>query len=150
MSFCHAWKYSNNDHEYCIIDVVDELITRGYRCYLEYEVSLGYKGKTTTSHNRRNRPSYIAVDIYAVRDADQIVVEVGTLAPRKEGDRMTLLRKLFPEAKLVHVTQWKNFINTWEIQQYRFREYCSKFAWNRHYREENSLRVQEVEGEIEE
>jgi hypothetical protein len=94
-----------HDHDFCIVDIVKELVDRGYTCYLEFEVFLTIKHK-------------IVIDVCAMKQGSMILIEVGTLSPRKEGDRITLLKALFPSARIVHITQWKN----WGIITYRWVE----------------------------
>jgi hypothetical protein len=93
------------NHDFCIVDVVEELMNRGYVCYLEFEVFLTVKHK-------------VLVDICAMKQNSVLLIEVGTLSPRKEGEHLTLLKALFPKARIIHITQWKN----WGIVTYRWVE----------------------------
>lgn len=78
-------------------------MNRGFICYLEYEIPF----------DRRKRGYRVVVDIFAKRDSEEILVEVGTLSPR-HGDRLKLLRMLKPKAKVVHITQWKNWLTRFD------------------------------------
>ena len=88
---------TTNNHEICLVEVVSELITRNYLCYLEHEIPVGEQRKAI-------------VDIYAVRSKEEVLVEVGFLSQRCKGERLALLRKAKPKAMILHITQLKNFL----------------------------------------
>jgi len=89
------------DHEQAIIEVVCELMDQGYACYLEYSIPIAL--------SKTKRGYHALVDIYAAKGKKEILIEVGTLS-MGHGERIALLKKLMPQAKVIHVTQWKNFI----------------------------------------
>lgn len=80
------------DHGFCMVDVVNGLMDMGFKCYLEYgmEYVLGEKKK------------HVIIDIFAVKKEKEIVVEIGYLC--KGVRRLELLRQVFPKAKIVWVT----------------------------------------------
>ena len=108
----------NQDHNYCVVNEVSKLMDRGFTCYLEYEILIG---------GGRRLGYRAVVDIYAVRGKQEILIEVGTLSVA-HGDRIALLQRLKPNAKVIHVHQWKNYgINDvlmrelyyeWKMQNY--------------------------------
>jgi hypothetical protein len=55
-----------DNHTNCIIDVVEELMNRGFICYLEQDI--------VTDKTKRS----IIADIYAKRQEEEIIIEVGT------------------------------------------------------------------------
>lgn len=97
-----CYGFYENDHDYAIIDITVELMNRGFTCYLEHIILLG-GGK---------RLGYrVVVDIYAKRNEEEILIEVGSLS----GDnRLMRLKALKPTAQIIHVTQWKNFIPSYD------------------------------------
>jgi len=114
---------SPNNHELCIIEEVTKLMKLGYTCYLEEELWVG------TSKTKRGCRA--VVDIYATKGKQEILVEVGTLSC-VHGDRIILLRKLKPNAKVVHIQQWKNYgINEsllWLLHQ----DWKRSVAWDKY------------------
>lgn len=81
-----------DDHLFCEIDIIEELMNRGFTCYLEHEITDNIK-------NHR-----IFVDIYAKKKDKEIIVEVGTCS------HLPIEYKQFkPNAKLIFVHQWKNY-----------------------------------------
>lgn len=93
-----------DEHSRAIQFEVKRLTKLGYKCQTEYPIYL------TTRSNRKK----IVVDIRAVKVNEELLIEVGTIR-NFHGNRFELLRQLRPNAKLIHITQWKNFIN-----QYRW------------------------------
>ena len=91
-----------SEHEFCIIDTVSEFMNRGYVCYLEYEIILD-----------RKRGFKLVVDVLAIKKEQRVLIEVGTLSSI-HGDRLKLLKTLRPKAKIIHITQWKNFITKFD------------------------------------
>jgi len=89
----------SQDHNFCIIDMVSEYMDRGYTCYVEYEIPL----------DNRPRGYRVVVDILALKENQEVLIEVGSLSP-VHGDRIALLKKLRPTAKIIHITQWKNWV----------------------------------------
>jgi len=87
----------NSDHEYCVVDEVSKLMDKGYDCYLEYPIFFMDGGK-----KRR-----LIIDIYAIKGNRKIIVEVGTL--NRGTWRLRKLKELCPDAKIIHVHQWKNY-----------------------------------------
>lgn len=105
--FFKQWGESKNEHDLCIIDIASELFIKGFDVYLEYEISLNSKRKK------------LIVDIYAKRGKEKYLIEVGTLAERTEFiplNRLRYLKTLMQDAKVIHMTQWKNWINQFEWQ----------------------------------
>lgn len=96
----------SKDHEYCTVDIIEQLMEQGYRCYIEYDILTG-KGK-------RQR---ITPDIYAIKDTQQIFVEIGTLS--KPETRFSIIKSFYPNAKIIHVIQWKNYGITESSIEYR-------------------------------
>lgn len=95
--FCHS------EHDYCIIETISALMNRGFTCYPEYEIPL----------DQRKRGYRIVVDILALRDNEEILIEVGTLSHKYE-DRLRFLKTLKPKAKIFHITQWKNWLTSFD------------------------------------
>ncbi len=111
------------DHDNCIVDLASELFSKGYRVFLEYPFYLG-KGKNNTKLR-------VVVDIYALKMGNEIIAEVGTLSLTHtngigQSERIQLLKKLCPKAKIIHITQWKNWINQFEIRDYQNEIYMEK------------------------
>lgn len=102
------WK--NGDHELCMIDEVSKLMKRGFACYIEEELRI----------DRKLRYRAI-VDIYAIRKNKEILVEIGTLS-KAHGDRLVLLKQLKPNAKIIHIHQWKNYGITNSYMEYLYLE----------------------------
>lgn len=90
--------WSNWDHQLCVVDEVVKLMDRNFVCYLEHEIPL-------TSDYRKK----LFVDILAIKGEKKILLEIGSLSPRQEGDRFSILKSLMPNAKIIHVHQWKNY-----------------------------------------
>jgi len=101
-----------SDHDYAIFDVLVELLNKEYECYPEFEIFLN-EGKDRTR---------VVVDIYAVKGQKEILVEVGHLSLQRP-DRLQLLKTLKPNAKVIHVTQWKNYITRFDFEDLRFLEW---------------------------
>jgi hypothetical protein len=98
--------WGNWDHQICIAEEAYNLMKLGYRCYLEYEIELPQRGYYRNGKVRHK----VIVDLYATKGSEKILVEVGTLAPRRENEnRINLLKKLMPRAKIIWVHQWKNY-----------------------------------------
>lgn len=91
------------EHDYCIVETISNLMDRGFTCYSEYEIPL----------DNRKRGYRVVVDIVAMRDNEEVLIEVGTLSPI-HGDRLRLLKKLRPKAKIFHITQWKNWLTSFD------------------------------------
>ena len=86
-------------------------MNKGFTCYIDYEVSLG--------SGKRKR---LEVDVFAKKNQELILVEVGTLSYMQHGlnspkDRLKLLKQIMPTAKVIHITQWKNFLNSYDWQK---------------------------------
>ena len=92
---------SQHNHDFVVVEEVSKLMDRGFTCYVEEEIFIGPSRKTKRGYRA-------VVDIYAVRGNEEIIIEVGTLSVR-HGDRLSLLHKLKPNAKIIHVHQWKNY-----------------------------------------
>lgn len=108
------------DHETCIADLAGELFSQGYSVYLEQEFTLEPLVKGHRERGKWIRCKHekkIVVDLYAQKAKDAIAIEVGYICERDwiEG-RLRFLKTLLPDTKVVHVTQWKNWIpqNDWE------------------------------------
>lgn len=103
----------NQNHDYCVIDEVCKLMDKGYSCYLEYEIPIG--------PSKTKRGYTAVVDIYAIKEKRQILLEIGTLSA-SHGNRILLLKELKPHAKIIHVHQWKNYgINDYLMRMDYFR-----------------------------
>ena len=76
-----------DNHTNCIIDIVEELMNRNFVCYLEQRLCQG-----------------IVADIYAKRDKEEIIIEVGTCGHTAEE-----YKKVKPNAKVIFVRQFKNY-----------------------------------------
>ena len=126
----------SNNHEYCVIDEVCKLMERGYDCYPEYEIWIG--------PSKTKRGYRAVVDIYAIRGKQEIIVEVGTLSP-SHGDRIFLLQKLKPNAKIVHVHQWKNYGINEDIIWRRHLEYSRIMQSWSHWPELRDERLRDLE-----
>jgi Holliday junction resolvase len=119
------------DHQFCIVAEVARLMNNGYRCYLEYDIEV-LEGKK------------VVVDILAKKGKKSILIEVGSLSPAHldlvglpyfKRNRLALLRRLMPKTEVHHITQWKNWINTWEFMQAQSDEDFR--VWRiKHHREE--------------
>lgn len=98
----------NQDHNYCVVDEVSRLMKKGYACYLEYEIFIGPTDLYSTCKTKRGYRA--AVDVYAMRGNEEVIIEVGTLSlTHGYEDRIALLKHLRPKAKIIHVHQWKNY-----------------------------------------
>ena len=86
----------DNNHNCCIAEIAGELLGKGYHVYLEYKI-----GKYPSAPNLRN--ICYKVDIYAVKDSEEIIIEVGSLS---QYDKLQELKRLKPTAKIIHVLQW--------------------------------------------
>jgi len=95
-------QYPKWHHNLTMIEVVSELMDRGFTCYLEQEIP------KDENHN-------VSVDIYAVKDERELIMEIGYLSQLCKGERMRLLRTLKPDADIVHITTLANWvrINGW-------------------------------------
>ena len=114
------WYYRGacrNEHDIAISNEVKRLENLGYHCEREHKISLG-RGKN-------GRELRVVVDIYAKRRNEELLIEVGQLS-NSHGPRLELLKKLSPNAKIIHITQWKNWIpqDEWEnaFFEWRFRK----------------------------
>lgn len=92
-------------HDLVIEDEVNRLKKIGYQCQREYTIPIA-KGK--------RRGQRITVDIRAVRDREELLIEVGSLS-NSHGKRLELLKSLHPDAKIIHITQIRYFINSFDI-----------------------------------
>jgi hypothetical protein len=100
------------NHLYAFIEEAAKLFSRGYRVYIEYPISLLEGCKAV-------------VDIYAVRGDEEVIVEVGTLSPRRglnewkknHVERIDGLKRAKPKATIVWITQWKNFLTAYDWQK---------------------------------
>jgi hypothetical protein len=130
-----------SNHDLCIVDLINELMNRGFICYLEYEIPIP---ETAKFNNHRRR--VLVVDIYAIRRKERVIIEVGTLSlnnvtqllsentrdqQTKGKGRFALLKKLLPKTRLIHVTQWKNFISEFDKQEEYWLQIRRQFSWNR-------------------
>ena len=109
------WGLCQNEHETCIADVATEMFIRDFTVYLEHKISLLPETKKA-----------VVVDIYAKKNEVEILIEVGTLSVI-HGDRLQVLRRLKPEAKILHVTQWKNWLTSFDwgkaFEEWRYEKY---------------------------
>lgn len=87
-----------NEHQYAIIDAIESLLQQKYRCYIEHAFFIDATHK-------------IIVDILAIKKEEQIIIEVGTIS-KSHADRFKLLKQLIPNATILHITQWKNYLST--------------------------------------
>lgn len=114
------------DHDNCIVDLASELFGRGYSVYLEFPF---YLEEGTKMNGKR-----LVVDIYAMKETEELIIEVGSLSPNHtfcpsplliRQERFKLLKTLCPKAKIIHITQWKNWVSTneclnaWTDEQHR-------------------------------
>jgi len=107
------------DHQYCVVAEVVSLMDHGFRCYLEYDIPINDKQK-------------VVVDIYAKRERIELLIEVGSLSPSHVScreERLHLLRKLMPNANVIHITQWKNYINTLELEREKNDYWWQLWRW---------------------
>jgi hypothetical protein len=88
-------------HNYAVVDVVAEFMDRGYDCYLEYAVP-------------KDEKHFVYVDACAVRGDAKVLIEVSQLAQQHRGDRVRLLKKLVPNAKVLHITTFQIWLQYWE------------------------------------
>jgi hypothetical protein len=118
-----SWGTTQGEHDCCIVEVASEYFSRGYDVYLEHEIPL--------NTGKRKR---LVVDILAIKDQEKIVIEVGTLSYQCHGlmfpeDRIFLLKQVLPNTKVIHITQWKNYISQFDWrdaeEDYRFKKYLS-------------------------
>lgn len=89
-------EYSTDNHILCIIEVAAKLFDKGYNVYLEYKIQ-----KYPNTPNLRNM-CYKA-DIYAVKDQQEIIIEVGSLS---QHSKLKELKRLKPNAQIIHILQW--------------------------------------------
>ena len=71
------------DHKLCTIEEVSRLMDKEYDCYLEY------------------RHNHLIVDILAIKDKEQIVVEIGFLSGALK--RLQLLRRALRHISNLHL-----------------------------------------------
>lgn len=114
---------ANLNHTYALIEEAGKLFDLGYSVYIEHPIPLEY-GKAI-------------VDIYAEKDNQEIIIEIGTLSrprcmcdkwhtgkialPTDRSDRIDSLRKAKPKAKIIWVHQWKNWISPSITSEYNRR-----------------------------
>jgi len=135
----------SNNHDYCVVDEVTELMEKGYTCYLEYEIPIG-PSETKRGPSQHGQGYRAVVDIYAVKEKQEIIVEVGTLSVA-HGDRIALLKKLKPNAKIIHVHQWKNYgINEDLIWRLHI-DWKRRIAWDKYVESGQLLKDIERMGE---
>jgi hypothetical protein len=101
------------EHNIAIKQEVKRLEKLGYVCEREYEIPLG----TGKGHGHR-----LVVDIRATRANEELLIEVGSLS-NVHGNRLQLLKKLRPHAKIVHITQWKNYLNIFDWERAEFEDW---------------------------
>ena len=102
------YSFCRDEHNNAIVDTVVSLMDRGYKCYLEFEI---FKSSDLKDRHR------FVVDILACRGTETILIEVGTLSQNYYEDRFAKLKQLMPRAKIWHVTQWKNWITSFDWQR---------------------------------
>lgn len=91
------------DHIIAIMNTASDYLDRGYDVYLEYKI---YR---YPNHPTLGKKKY-RVDVLAIKNGQKTLIEIGYCAKRKLAD----LKRLCPDAKLVQLTQWKNFtIHKW-------------------------------------
>lgn len=103
------WGSCRREHHNCIVEVASEFYDRGFDVYLEYEIEIP-----------SNLGKKIVVDVYAEKDSHSFAVEIGTLAERESfqpDGRLRSLKQLLPNCRIIHVTQMKNFINSFDWEQ---------------------------------
>jgi len=105
-----------DNHTLCIIDVITELMKRNFACYLEYEVEIEGRRKAV-------------IDILAIRKEQKVIFEIGYLSQNHKGERLRLLHSLMPKAKIIHVTQMKNFIPSRDFDEAKFQYIMKKWSW---------------------
>jgi hypothetical protein len=86
----------DNNHNCCITEVAGELFDKGFNVYLEYKIR-----KYPDAPQLRNM--CFKVDVYAKKSNEEIIVEVGSLS---QYYKLQELKRLKPNAKIVHVLQW--------------------------------------------
>ena len=114
---------SSNNHYFCVIEEVVKLMNSGYTCYLEEELWI--------APSKTKRGYRAVVDIYAVKGKQEVLVEVGTLSV-SHGDRITLLKKLKPNSKIIHVHQWKNYGITEDLIWRLHMDWKRQIAWDKY------------------
>lgn len=120
-------RYCN--HEIAIKNEVQRLENKGYKCEREYVISLD---------NSKDKRKGLFVDIRATRGQEELLIEVGTLSKLYcedfFDDRILLLKHLRPNAKIIHILQWKNFFTVYDFQNekvlYRAKMYALKVGKN--------------------
>jgi len=130
------------DHDNCVIDLTSELLNSGYSVYLEYPFYLV---------DRENQNAErLVVDIYALKGNKEIIIEVGSLSPTHTSvpspifvreERFKLLKNLCPRARIIHVTQWKNWISNSEVEQEWDHQYWKQHANIREINEDMDARL---------
>ncbi|MFA5714927.1 MAG: hypothetical protein WC998_04265 [Candidatus Paceibacterota bacterium] len=104
------------DHESCIIDIVEELMNKNFTCYVEYEISVPISLQEIYERKK------VIVDVFALKKEKQVLIEVGLLSQSSIwAGRIELLKKVMPNAQVLWVTQWKNFISPAEFENARLR-----------------------------
>ena len=103
------------EHQYCIVDEIVRLMDLGFRCYIEYALPLEEKKK----------PKRLVVDILATKDKGLKIIEVGTLS-NSHPDRLKLIKSILPEATVLHITQWKNFLTNFDWDKVNLERSISK------------------------
>ena len=128
------WK--NSDHEMCIIDEAAKLMDRGFSCYLEYEIITPCR-------------KYF-VDIYGVKGNKEIIIEVGTLSREtryNQESRLAELKQIMPQAKIVHIHQWKNYyITEGSMLQFAFENELKRLLADPKRRKEEQQKALEFRG----
>lgn len=132
MPTLHSWL---GCHDVCVVDIVSELMDKGYTCYLEYEILFP---NATKKHKQR-----AVVDVYAVKQEKEVIVEVGTLSPQ-HGDRIKQLKELMPKAKILWIHQWKNYFSVYDSDREYKAWLTKRWAW----KYDRELYEKIIQGEI--
>ena len=93
-----------SEHELAIMKEINRLKNLGYICEREYIIFIG---------GGKGAGYRLVVDIRAKKGEKELLIEVGTLS-NIHGKRLELLKKLCPRAKIIHITQWKNWLNSFD------------------------------------
>lgn len=104
-------KNNFTDHQNCCDVVAAELQKKGFAIQFEYEIPVPIE-----LQNYYERKKAV-VDIYAKKGKQEILVEVGYLSqPSLWYGRIELLKKIKPDAKIIHVLQWKNYLTCYDFE----------------------------------
>jgi len=97
----------SKDHINCCSTLIFELQNKGYKVQTEYPIPVPLK--LQAKYKKRT----VVVDIYGTKNNQEVIIEVGYLSQNHVGERIALLK---PNAKIIHVHQWKNYLSCYDFE----------------------------------